>query len=96
MASNLTDQVCSISEATKAVVLGDLGKLVNVDMQGEMLDLKMIHGGVLESAWKSAPRESWADRPLFPRFRECGRYVFLDSLVVGSRANCIIGFDRHR
>ena len=31
----------SISEVTKAVALGDLGKLVNVDVQGEMLDLKM-------------------------------------------------------
>ena len=41
MASNLTDQVRSISEVTKAVALGDLGKLVNVDVQGEMLDLKM-------------------------------------------------------
>jgi osomolarity two-component system, sensor histidine kinase NIK1 len=38
MASNLTDQVRSISEVTKAVVLGDLGKL---DVQGEMRDLKM-------------------------------------------------------
>jgi osomolarity two-component system sensor histidine kinase NIK1 len=41
MASNLTDQVRSISEVTKAVVLGDLGKLVNVDVQGEMLGLMM-------------------------------------------------------
>ncbi|KAI9566571.1 hypothetical protein HD554DRAFT_1096674 [Boletus coccyginus] len=41
MASNLTDQVRSISEVTKAVALGDLGKIVNVDVQGEMLDLKM-------------------------------------------------------
>ena len=41
MASNLTDQVRSISEVTKAVAMGDLGRLVNVDVQGEMLDLKM-------------------------------------------------------
>lgn len=41
MASNLTDQVRSISEVTKAVALGDLSKVVNVDVQGEMLDLKM-------------------------------------------------------
>jgi osomolarity two-component system sensor histidine kinase NIK1 len=41
MASNLTDQGRSISEVTKAVALGDLSKLVNVDVQGEMLDLKM-------------------------------------------------------
>jgi len=41
MASNLTDQVRSISEVTKAVALGDLNKQVNVDVQGEMLDLKL-------------------------------------------------------
>ena len=41
MAMNLTDQVRSISEVTKAVAMGDLGRLVNVDVQGEMLDLKM-------------------------------------------------------
>ena len=41
MASNLTDQVRSISEVTKAVALGDLSKKVEVDVQGEMLDLKM-------------------------------------------------------
>ncbi|KAM6499789.1 hypothetical protein JOM56_005297 [Amanita muscaria] len=41
MASNLTAQVRSISEVTKAVAMGDLTKLVDVDVQGEMLDLKM-------------------------------------------------------
>ncbi len=41
MATNLTDQVRSISEVTKAVALGDLSKQVEVDVQGEMLDLKM-------------------------------------------------------
>jgi len=41
MASNLTNQVRSISEVTKAVALGDLSKQVEVDVQGEMLDLKM-------------------------------------------------------
>ncbi|KAG1884217.1 uncharacterized protein F5891DRAFT_1284869 [Suillus fuscotomentosus] len=34
-------QVRSISEVTKAVALGDLSKVVNVDVQGEMLGLKM-------------------------------------------------------
>ena len=42
MVSNLTDQIWSISEVSKAVALDDLGKLVNVDVQGEMLDLKMM------------------------------------------------------
>lgn len=41
MASNLTNQVRSISEVTKAVARGDLSKFVDVDVQGEMLDLKM-------------------------------------------------------
>ena len=41
MASNLTNQVRSISEVTKAVAHGDLSKFVDVDVQGEMLDLKM-------------------------------------------------------
>ena len=41
MACNLNDQVRSISEVTKAVTHGDLDKLVDIDVQGEMLDLKM-------------------------------------------------------
>ena len=40
MARNLTDQVRSISEVTKAVARGDLSKMVQVDVQGEMLELK--------------------------------------------------------
>ena len=40
MANNLTNQVRSISEVTKAVASGDLSKTVDVDVQGEMLDLK--------------------------------------------------------
>ena len=38
--SSLTNQVCSISEMTKAVAHGNLSKVVDVDVQGEMLDLK--------------------------------------------------------
>src|SRR6201996_2895171 len=41
MASNLTSQVRSISEVTKAVADGDLTKKINVDVRGEMLDLKV-------------------------------------------------------
>ena len=40
MASNLTNQVRSISEVTKAVAHGNLSKIVDVDVQGEMLVLK--------------------------------------------------------
>jgi osomolarity two-component system sensor histidine kinase NIK1 len=41
MASNITNQMRSISEVTQAVAMGDLSKRVQVDAQGEMLDLKM-------------------------------------------------------
>ncbi|KAJ6510922.1 hypothetical protein C8R45DRAFT_965573 [Mycena sanguinolenta] len=41
MASNLTNQVRSISDVTKAVAYGDLNKTINVDVSGEMLDLKV-------------------------------------------------------
>jgi HAMP domain-containing protein len=40
MASNLTKQVRSISTVTKAVAAGDLSKKVDVDVEGEMLELK--------------------------------------------------------
>jgi osomolarity two-component system, sensor histidine kinase NIK1 len=40
MALNLTNQVRSIASVTKAVAAGDLSKKVDVDVQGEMLDLK--------------------------------------------------------
>ncbi|KAL0564235.1 histidine kinase osmosensor [Marasmius crinis-equi] len=40
MASNPPNQVRSISEVTKAVAQGNLSKFVEVDVQGEMLDLK--------------------------------------------------------
>ena len=49
MASNLTNQVRSISEVTKAVATGDLSKFVDVDVQGEMLDLKETVNGMTES-----------------------------------------------
>ncbi|KAK0194850.1 hypothetical protein F5146DRAFT_1023091 [Armillaria mellea] len=41
MATNLTDQVRSISKVTKAVAMGNLTQLVDVNAQGEMLDLKI-------------------------------------------------------
>jgi osomolarity two-component system sensor histidine kinase NIK1 len=40
MARNLTNQVRSIASVTKAVAAGDLSQKVDVDVQGEMLDLK--------------------------------------------------------
>lgn len=41
MAANLTNQVREISDVTKAVASGDLTKMVEVDVMGEMLDLKL-------------------------------------------------------
>ncbi|KAF9169618.1 histidine kinase osmosensor [Mortierella sp. AD010] len=48
MASNLTTQVRSIAEVTTAVACGDLSKTIDVEAQGEILDLKntinsMVH-----------------------------------------------------
>ncbi|KAJ7021110.1 HAMP domain protein, partial [Mycena alexandri] len=40
-ASNLTSQVRSMSFVTKAVAYGDLSKEIDVDVRGEMLDLKV-------------------------------------------------------
>ncbi|KAG1254681.1 hypothetical protein G6F68_010729 [Rhizopus microsporus] len=42
MAANLTNQVRSIAEVTKAVALGDLSKKIEVESGGEILDLKNI------------------------------------------------------
>ena len=49
MAMNLTDQVRSISEVTKAVANGDLTKRITVDVRGEMLDLKETVNGMTQS-----------------------------------------------
>jgi HAMP domain-containing protein/CheY-like chemotaxis protein len=40
MASNLTDQVREIARVTTAVAGGDLGKTVNIEAKGEILELK--------------------------------------------------------
>ena len=49
MAMNLTNQVRSIAEVTKAVAHGDLTKRITVDVRGEMLDLKETVNGMTES-----------------------------------------------
>jgi osomolarity two-component system sensor histidine kinase NIK1 len=59
MTSNLADQVRSISEVTKAVALGDLGKLVNVDVQSEMLDLKMTINSMVAQLSMLANEVTW-------------------------------------
>ena len=46
---NLTNQVRSIAEVTKAVASGYLTKRITVDVRGEMLDLKKTVNGMTES-----------------------------------------------
>ncbi len=48
MALNLTNQVRSIASVTKAVAAGDLSQKVDVDVQGEMLDLKRTVNGMTD------------------------------------------------
>ena len=49
MAMNLTNQVRSIAEVTKAVAGGDLTKKIDVDVRGEILELKETVNGMTES-----------------------------------------------
>ena len=49
MAMNLTNQVRSIAEVTKAVAGGDLTKRITVDVRGEIKDLKETVNGMTES-----------------------------------------------
>src|SRR4030081_1899569 len=41
MANNLTSQVRNIADVTKAVAAGDLSKKIEVDVKGEILELKI-------------------------------------------------------
>ncbi|KZT34623.1 HAMP TYPE histidine kinase, partial [Sistotremastrum suecicum HHB10207 ss-3] len=54
MASNLTNQVRSIASVTKAVAAGDLSQKVDVDVQGEMLDLKVTVNNMVDQLWTLA------------------------------------------
>lgn len=46
---NLTNQVRSIAEVTKAVAAGDLTKKIEVDVRGEIKELKETVNGMTES-----------------------------------------------
>src|ERR1700761_7552068 len=48
MAFNLTLQVRSIASVTKAVAAGDLSQTVNVEVEGEVLELKQTVNGMVE------------------------------------------------
>ncbi|KAH6890263.1 hypothetical protein BKA70DRAFT_1234748 [Coprinopsis sp. MPI-PUGE-AT-0042] len=58
MVSKLADQVRPISDVTKDVAAGDLTELVDVDTQGEMLDLKMAVNSAVSQL--SAPANEMA------------------------------------
>jgi osomolarity two-component system, sensor histidine kinase NIK1 len=47
MAANLTSQVRSIAKVTKAVAQGNLSTFIEVDAQGEILDLKNTVNGMV-------------------------------------------------
>ena len=49
MAMNLTNQVRSIAEVTKAVAGGELSKKITVDVKGEILELKDTVNGMTDS-----------------------------------------------
>lgn len=46
MAMNLTQQVRSIADVTRAVAEGDLSRKIDVQVKGEMLDLKVRPGAL--------------------------------------------------
>ncbi|CEJ02687.1 Putative Histidine kinase [Rhizopus microsporus] len=48
MAANLTNQVRSIAEVTKAVALGDLSKKIEVESDGEILELKNVVNAMVD------------------------------------------------
>ncbi|KAG1063133.1 hypothetical protein G6F41_011026 [Rhizopus arrhizus] len=48
MAANLTDQVRSIAEVTKSVALGDLSKKIEVESDGEILELKNVVNAMVD------------------------------------------------
>ncbi|KAG8944609.1 hypothetical protein FRC04_001649 [Tulasnella sp. 424] len=48
LAANLTDQVRAIAQVTEAVALGDLSKMIEVDGQGDILELKMTVSGMAD------------------------------------------------
>lgn len=55
MAMNLTQQVRSIADVTRAVAEGDLSRKIDVQVKGEMLDLKVRPGACAPLSERSAP-----------------------------------------
>ena len=61
MAMNLTNQVRSIAQVTKAVAGGDLTKKIDVDARGEILELKETVNGMTEYVLRLSVENSWTD-----------------------------------
>ncbi|THU84046.1 hypothetical protein K435DRAFT_929096 [Dendrothele bispora CBS 962.96] len=59
MASNLTNQVRSISEVTKAVAQGNLVKFVEVDVQGQLHGRSIVHLGLGSQAAVPEVQGEW-------------------------------------
>jgi hypothetical protein len=82
----MAQKMDSISEVTEAVALGELGKLVNLDVQGQMLDLKMtlnsmvVHLSTLENDACEPLGRDRGNSGRAPRCRRCGRSVLVTYL----------------
>lgn len=62
MAMNLTQQVRSIADVTRAVAEGDLSRKIDVQVKGEMLDLKVHPGAYVSLSERPAPgTDSYCD-----------------------------------
>ena len=84
MASNLTNQVRSISDAATAIAQGDLSRTITVNARGEVAELADTINALTATlrlsptrspAWpaRSARRACWAARPRCPGWRAPGR-----------------------
>ena len=93
MASNLTDQVCSISEVIKTVAPGDLSKTAEVDLQGEFEDghdqsrFRLAQLFILTNkVMRVSPKVGWktlgTSGHLCLMYRECRRYFLVSFQVL--------------
>jgi HAMP domain-containing protein len=75
MASNLTSQVRTIATVTKAVARGDLSQKIDVDVQGEMLELKQTVNSMVDQVRTPCCQsllflKSYSFVPSLPKSRE--------------------------
>ena len=85
MAHNLTNQVRSIASVTKAVAAGDLSQTVDIDVHGEMLDLKRTVNSMVEQVLYILILHIYFSYfSLFFQLREFAREVTRVALEVGT------------